>query len=168
MKHIKLSEAVGNIKKEVPPTVEIYVDAMIDNMLAMNLSQHTIRTYASSFLLFLRENEYKNPDEMEQKDIVKHLGGIMLRGLSASSGHSLVNALLFYYRNVLHKEEFELKIPRPKKEKKLPVVLTMPECLSLFRALDNPKHKLLLLIAYGTGLRLSELVELKWEDILLA
>jgi site-specific recombinase XerD len=105
---------------------------------------------------------------MEERTIVRYLSGMMQRGLSANSGHSMVNALLFYYQQVLGKKKFEILLPRPKLEKKLPAVLTMEECLQIFRAVDNPKHKLLLLIGYGAGLRVSEIVGLKWEDILFA
>jgi site-specific recombinase XerD len=67
---------------------------------------------------------------------------------------------------VLGEAGFELTLPRPKKEKKLPSVLTMEECLLIFRTVDNPKHKLLLLMGYGAGLRVSEIVSLQWRDIL--
>lgn len=90
----------------------------------------------------------------------------MERGLSAAAGHSMVNAVQFYYRQVLGEAGFELTLPRPKKEKKLPSVLTMEECLLIFRTVDNPKHKLLLLMGYGAGLRVSEIVSLQWRDIL--
>jgi site-specific recombinase XerD len=93
---------------------------------------------------------------------------MMQNGLSASSGHTVINALLFYYRNVLKREPFELVLPRPKKEKKLPAVLTMAECFSIFGVIQNPKHKLMLLLGYGAGLRLSEIIGLKWADVLIA
>ena len=44
----------------------------------------------------------------------------------------------------------------------------MEECLRIFQVVDNPKHKLLLLIGYGAGLRVSEIVQLKWSDILFS
>jgi hypothetical protein len=53
---------------------------------------------------------------------------MMERGLSASSGHSMVNA---YYQQIEQQKGFELKLP--KKRKKLPAVLTMEECLQIFR-----------------------------------
>jgi site-specific recombinase XerD len=96
------------------------------------------------------------------------LASLMLRGLSASAGHTMVNSVQFYYHNVLKMNTYSFKLPRPKKEKKLPTVLTMEECLLLFQVVDNPKHKLLLLIGYGAGLRVSEIVSLKWSDILFA
>ena len=78
----------------------------------------------------------------------------------------LINALLYYFRTVLKRDSFEIKLPRPRKEHHLPTVLTMEECMRIFSYLDNPKHKLLLLMGYGAGLRRSEIVTLKWEDIL--
>ena len=78
----------------------------------------------------------------------------------------LVNALQYYFRTVLKRDSFEIKLPRPRKEHHLPTVLTMEECFRIFSFVDNPKHKLLLLIGYGAGLRRSEIVTLKWQDIL--
>jgi len=142
-----------------------YVLDMIDRLLALNYSSSTMRGYTQSFIQFLRYFEYRNPEEIMPKEIIKFLGSLMERGLSASSGHSMVNGLHFYYQQVLGRNDYEFKLPRPKKEKKLPVVLTMAECLQIFRVVDNPKHKLLLLIGYGAGLRVSEIVNLQWKDI---
>jgi hypothetical protein len=62
----------------------------------------------------------------------------------------MVNALLFYHQQIEHQKVLNLKLPRPKFEKKLRSVDygRMPHD---FRAVDNPKHKLLLLIGYGAG-----------------
>jgi len=98
--------------------------------------------------------------------IVKHLAGMTEKGLSPSSLNMLVNALLYYFRTVLKRDAFEIKLPRPRKEHHLPTVLTMEECFSIFSFVENTKHKLLLLIGYGAGLRRSEIVTLKWADIL--
>jgi site-specific recombinase XerD len=119
-----------------------------------------------SFNLFLRINYYQNPDTLTEMQIVKHLAGMTEKGLSPSSLNMLVNALLYYFRTVLKRDAFEIKLPRPRKEHHLPTVLTMEECFSIFSFVENTKHKLLLLIGYGAGLRRSEIVTLKWADIL--
>jgi site-specific recombinase XerD len=139
---------------------------MLDYLMAQNYSANTIRNYVKSFNLFLRINEYQNPDTLTEMQIVKHLAGMTEKGLSASSLSMLVNALLYYFRTVLKRDSFEIKLPRPRKEHHLPAVLTMEECFRIFSYVDNPKHKLLLLIGYGAGLRRSEIVTLKWADIL--
>ena len=166
-KKVKLTAMVNQLEKQIPLQVKTYANAMMDYLMAKNYSDNTLRVYTEAFLLFLRQHEYKNPDELTERDIVRSLSLMMQNGLSASTGHSLINALLFYYRNVLKRETFALVLPRPKKEKKLPAVLTMAECYSIFSVISNPKHKLLLLLGYGAGLRLGEIINLKWADILL-
>ena len=167
IKKLRLDAVVANLHKQIPAAVQTYVHAMMDYLMAMNYSDATLRNYTQSFLQFLRLQEFKNPDDLTERDIAKHLGQMMQQGLSASTGHTLVNALLFYYRIVLKRTYYEIVIPRPKKEKKLPAVLTMAECYSIFNSIENPKHKLLLLLGYGAGLRLSEIATLQWSDILI-
>ncbi len=164
-KQLDLVKAKQLLLNQVSASGREYVMDMMDTLLALNYSSSTMRGYTQSFIQFLRHFGYRNPEEIMPKEIIKFLGSLMERGLSASSGHSMVNGLHFYYQQVLGKNEYEFKLPRPKKEKKLPVVLTMEECLRIFRVVDNPKHKLLLLIGYGAGLRLSEIVNLQWSDI---
>lgn len=119
-----------------------------------------------SFNLFLRVNYYQNPDTLTEMQIVRHLAGMTEKGLSSSSLNMLVNSLKYYYRTVLKRDTFEIRVPRPRNEHHLPTVLTMEECFRIFSFVENPKHKLLLLIGYGAGLRRSEIVTLKWQDIL--
>ena len=165
-KQLDLSKSKDSILTTVPEKGRGYMLAMIDVLLALNYSSSTLRTYASSFHQFLKAFDYQNPETIERLAIVKFLGSLMSRGLSAATGHGMVNGIQFYYQQVLNNKQFELKLPRPKKEKKLPSVLTMEECLRIFKVVENPKHKLLLLIGYGAGLRVSEIVQLKWADIL--
>ncbi|MBC5838767.1 tyrosine-type recombinase/integrase [Flavobacterium muglaense] len=167
-KQLDLRKTKEQLFNQVPAAAHEYITMMVDTILALNYSSSTMRTYTSSFLQFLRDHQYRDPHTVTQKEITKYLASLMERGLSASSGHSMVNALLFYYQQIEHQKGFELKLPRPKTEKKLPAVLTMEECLEIFRAVDNPKHKLLLLIGYGAGLRVSEIVTLEWRDILFS
>ena len=55
----------------------------------------------------------------------------------------LVNALIYYFRAVLNRDSFEIKLPRPRGEHHLPTVLIMEECFRIFSFVDNPKHKVL-------------------------
>jgi len=158
-----LRESLG---QQVPASAQTYTLAMIDYLMAQNYSSNTIKNYTNSFSLFLRINGYQNPDVLTETQIVKHLAWMSEQGLSASSLAMLVNALLYYYRTVLKRDAFEIRIPRPRKEHHLPAVLTKEECFRIFKYVDNPKHKLLLLIGYGAGLRRSEIVSLKWADVL--
>ena len=165
-KKLDLSKTKKSLMDQVPDMAQPYLISMVDTLLALNYSSSTLRTYCGSFVQFLRYFEFRDPETINKTEIIKFLGSLMERGLSATSGHSMVNGVQFYYQQVLGKQDYSVVLPRPKKEKKLPSVLTMEECLQIFKVIDNPKHKLLLLIGYGAGLRVSEIVNLKWYDIL--
>jgi site-specific recombinase XerD len=87
-------------------------------------------------------------------------------GLKENTLHSRINAMKFYYEQVLGREKFFWEIPRPKKPFQLPNVLGEKEITRLFNALSNPKHKAILFTAYSGGLRVSEVVALKMENII--
>ena len=165
-KQLDLSKTKKSLLDLVPEQGHSYLIGMIDTLFALNYSSSTLRTYCGAFIQFLRYFEFRNPENINRAEIIRFLGSLMERGLSATSGHSMVNGVQFYYQQVLGKHDYSFVLPRPKKEKKLPVVLTMEECLQVFKVVDNPKHKLLLLIGYGAGLRVSEIVSLRWSDIL--
>ena len=165
-KQLDLERTRASIFAQVPDHAREFVSKMVDTILALNYSDSTLKNYSNAFIQFLKHFEYQDPAVISNAQIITFLGSLMLRGLSSSSGHTMVNSVQFYYHNVLGMNSYTFKLPRPKKEKKLPSVLTMDECLKLFQVVDNPKHKLLLLIGYGAGLRVSEIVSLQWSDIL--
>lgn len=167
-KQVKLERMLAHIQKQTPPQVRTYMNAFVDYLLAMNYSDHTLRNYSKALLTFLLHHQYCNPADLGEREIVQYLGRMIRRGLSSQSVNMAINAIKFYYIHVLKRDYKELKVPRPRKESRLPVVLTQAECVAVFAQMHNPKHKLLLLLGYGAGLRLSELIHLRWEDILLA
>lgn len=165
-KALKFKNIREQLLQQVPVSAQTYTLAMMDYLLAMNYSANTIRNYVSSFNTFLRVFRYQNPDILAEKQIIRYLAWMTESGLSAASLDMQINSLQFYYRTVLKKETYNFKIPRPRKEHRLPAVLTMDECMRIFSSVDNPKHKLLLLLGYGAGLRRSEIIQLQWKHIL--
>ncbi|MGO1729818.1 MAG: tyrosine-type recombinase/integrase [Flavobacteriaceae bacterium] len=163
----KISRIQNSILDTAPAYIKPHVEDMVDMLMAMNYSSSTLKSYSNSFINFLKYYNYKDPDEITKKDVVKYLAYYTKKGFSSSSGHMLVNALKFYYKNVKEWDEdlSFMKLPRPKKEKRLPTVLTENECQRIFEAVNQPKHKLLLLMSYGAGLRVSEVCELQWSHI---
>ncbi len=165
-RQLDIRNAKERIYEQLPEQARGYLTKMMDTILALNYSHNTLKSYSSALIQFLRHFNYQDPQTLSQDAIITYLASLMERGLSATTGHTMVNSLQFYYHNVLDQKQYTFKLPRPKKEKKLPTVLTMDECLRIFQVVDNPKHKLLLLIGYGAGLRVSEIVNLTWSDIL--
>lgn len=166
IRKVELARAMDSVRNLTPPGARVIVDAFTDQLLATNRSASTIRTYSQAMISFLRFTGYRDPATIERGEIVRYLGKMILQGLSPSSANNCVNALNIYYSEVLCIPHFELELPRPKKEFRLPVVITQDECIAIFNQIINPKHKMVIMLAYGTGLRRGELVSLKWEDVL--
>jgi site-specific recombinase XerD len=101
--------------------------------------------------------------ETEVRQFMLHLA--QDRQVSAFVQSMHVNALKFLYRITLRCPQVVEHLPYPKRPKTLPQVLTMQEVLALFTAIKSAKYKAILAIAYGAGLRVSEVCALKPTDI---
>ena len=77
----------------------------------------------------------------------------------------MVSAIKFLYENVLNIPRRIGNLPRPKKEKRLPIVLSIEEVRRIFDSVNNIKHKVILMLVYSAGLRVSEVVKLRVADI---
>jgi len=129
-------------------------------------SQSTLRTYENEFRQFLQTIKDKPASDFNVsrlKDYFQYCYATL--HLSENTMHSKINALKFYYEQVLGREKFFWEIPRPKKPLLLPKLLNEDELRKLFNALSNKKHKAMLFTAYSAGLRVSEVVNLKIADI---
>jgi len=126
-------------------------------------SRKTIKSYLyyiTEILKFAR----KNPKEINQNDVKNYLEHLCNQNLSSSTLNTAYSALKFYFEKVLRRNFF-IHIPRAKKEKKLPIVLSREEVLNIINAAENIKHKLMIQILYSSGLRVSELINLKIDEI---
>ena len=129
-------------------------------------SASTIRTYRNEFMGFLEVLNLRPASSISAEELRRymHYCTVVLQ-LSENTLHSRLNALKFYFEQVLRKEKFFFDIPRPKKPYILPKVLGEYELGKLFQALENKKHKAILFTAYSAGLRVSEVVALTLTDI---
>ncbi len=85
--------------------------------------------------------------------------------LTENSLHSRMNAMKYYYEQVLGKEKFFWEIPRPKKQLQLPHFFNQDEITAILNSVDNVKHKTMLMLAYSSGLRVSEVVSIRTKNI---
>lgn len=162
-----LTKRKSHLLDQVPDHARPWVEAFLNLLIAKNYSPATVRNYGGAFVRFCRDHGYANPSQMGEKEVISYLASLVEKGLGSANGHTLVNALKFYYQQVQKQYGWQLQLPRPKKEVKLPAVLTVEECLRIFKTVTNNKHKLILLLTYGAGLRVSEVVNLKWGDLLM-
>ncbi len=125
-------------------------------------SNYTIRNYlrANKELLDFCK---KNPEQMT-KDDVKFYMSEKLTEQSSSSIIVFLSALKFAYSNILEKD-ITLGIKRPRREKRIPAVLTKEELKKLIKAIPTKKSKLIVSLIYACGFRVSELINLKTKDL---
>jgi site-specific recombinase XerD len=90
---------------------------------------------------------------------------VQRRGISRSYHNQVVSAIRFLCESVLGQPKIALRIPRPRKEQRLPAVLSQEEVARMLRKARNLKHRALLMLLYSAGLRVGEVVRLMVEDL---
>lgn len=129
-------------------------------------SSNTIDTYVDALKTFLRFYAAKPISEINNNDVIFFNNDYILKNkLSVSFQNQVVNAIKLFFRTVENKTIETEKIHRPKNEKLLPNVLSKEEVKAILSALGNIKHKTMLSLIYSCGLRRSELLNLKLNDI---
>lgn len=128
-----------------------------------NYSPKTIEAYSAvikDLYLF-----YKKPiKELSNNEIKRYLIEKQKKGLSSQTISLSANAINYVFKEIYKKNDFE-KIKHPKRSQKLPVVLTRNEIKKIIATINNSKHRLIISLAYSSGLRVSEVIKLKVSDI---
>lgn len=125
----------------------------------------TARTYCSLFAAFAFHFKDRSLNDIDEQDIVRYIHSIVKSGKSVSYQNQAINAIKFYYEQVLDMPSRFYEIDRPSQERKLPLVLSEQEVTRILEAVSNIKHKAILVTLYSCGLRISELLGLKITDI---
>ena len=134
---------------------------MISEMQIRNYSPRTIATYVS-LLAGLARYYNGQPDRLSTQQFKDYLAfRVQTQKVSVSTVNQLIGAWKLLQTDVLNREWESFIVKRPRKEKKLPVILSRAEALKLINSLPNLKHKTLLTLAYATGMRGSELLNLE-------
>ncbi len=127
-------------------------------------SNKTIKAYSGHMRRFMKYNpEYSAYNE---KIIKSYVLSLKEKGNCSHSYISqLIGSLKFWYVKVMKIPEFEFCIPHPRKAKKLPNILSKKEIQNIISAIQNLKHKTIIMLIYSAGLRVSEAAQLKVSDI---
>ena len=137
---------------------------MIDDLRIRNRSPRTIETYVHHVARFARHFG-RSPELLGAEEIRTYQLHLIEQDTSWSLFNQCVSALKFLYRYTLKVGWRVEQVPFAKKPKKLPVVLSTGEVLRFLDAIVVPVHRLVLTTAYASGLRLSEVIALRAEDI---
>ncbi len=108
----------------------------------------------------------ENLDSLDEENVKSFLDKLERNGRSGQTLNVYINAIKFFYGQVCGKY-WKSGIKFSKKPKRLPTVLTKKEIMLIIKNTTNLKHKLMLALAYGGGLRLSEVINLKVADVLI-
>ena len=130
-------------------------------------SPRTIDAYLNATKHFFLYFPAKHPGDIRTEDIEAYQHYMATeRKVSNSHLNQVVNAVRYYYMNVVGDAKRVTFIERPRKETKLPLVLSKSEVAAVLNAPDNLKHRTMLALAYSAGLRVSEVIALRPEDLL--
>ena len=157
-KHNKLALLSDNNQKAY--------DNMQQQLILKGYSANTQTTYLMEFmqlLLLLKQHDVQTLSPSRIKAYILYCHKKLK--LSDTSIHSRMNAIKFYFEQVLHQDKLFFDIPRPKKASTLPKVISQRDIKRLFEVIQNPKHKIALQLVYGMGLRVSEIVGIQISDI---
>lgn len=128
-----------------------------------NYSRKTIDAYLHC-LKHLILYYHKPPKKINANEIKEFIRHKIDKGISSSTASVYINAFNFLYQKIYH-QPLKLKIELPKRAKKLPIVLSKIEIQKIIQSVNNSKHKLIISMAYASGLRVGEIQNLKISDL---
>lgn len=131
-------------------------------LIFLNYSDNTIKIYLYYINEFVKYLD-KQYIHLNAKDFSDYL--INYNFSSNSQKNQLISSLKFLYKKVLNKKYNKVPFVRPRKQRKLPRVVEKETLLNKINNISNLKHKAILSLLYGTGLRASEILNLKINDI---
>ncbi len=150
---------------KLPLDLQPIFAAYIDTLMLRNYSVSTIKNYRLLLWDYCQAHAPLSPDNISSTAAQAWLTEKVRTGWGASSLVSAVSALRFYYIQMLRRNDWEFFLPFPRREEKLPNILGQREVRALFDAVNNLKHRTMLLMGYAAGLRVSEVVGLRLADI---
>lgn len=139
--------------------------AMIQTMRQHGFSPQTQKSYLY-VVADLARYYRRSPDQLEVGDLQTYFNYLVQeRSLAPASCRLYLHGIRFLYLQVLHWADFDVNLVLPKRPQRIPELLTRQDVARIVGATKNPKHRALLLITYGCGLRVSEAVSLQVKNI---
>jgi integrase/recombinase XerD len=137
---------------------------LLEELKLRGYSPRTVKSYTSIIVKFLQRTN-KPVDNLCEEDVRKYLLILIDKKYARETIRLTRAAIKFFFVTILDKQISTSIVPLPKRAKKLPKVLELDEIKLLIDVTSNIKHKILIMIAFSSGVRVSELVALKVDDI---
>ena len=147
-------------------TLDKQIESYHSYMKLKNYSNQTIASYLRTVRMFY---DFRGDRKMRGRINEEHAKQYLLMRIESGCSWSTINcdysALRKYFQNIINARWSIKKIPRPQKERTLPEILSQEEVVKLIEHAPTYKHQVFLTFIYGTGLRLSEALNITFEDI---
>ena len=131
-----------------------------------NYNEATIKTYQHYFQQFVKFFENSNPEEIPLYEIRQYILYLVEeKKYSTTAQNNAINAIKFYYNNVINKPIDDFYLPRPRRAKTIPKILNEQEVSKILKNIDNLRDKCMIFLIYSAGLSPSEITYLKTTDI---
>jgi site-specific recombinase XerD len=154
-----------HLLKDADQDLKTLLHAYTDALIGMRYSWATVKNYTQSFRLFALHSGVQAVATQTANDIRNYCNTLAKRDIALSTLNQHINAIKFYYEKVLNQPRKVYDLNRPRKESKLPSVLSVGELRRLFAHITNLKHQCMVYMAYSAGLRVSEVCHLRISDI---
>lgn len=151
---------------EVSEKMQEELDRNHQKMILKGFSTATIRNYQSNLTQFFKYFEGAEYRQVTKEQIEGYIFYLINKyNISSQKQNQLINAIKCYYEHTLEMPREYYNITRPKRSKDLPDVLSEDEVRAIINFPTNIKHKAILHIIYGAGLRVGEVIRLRIADI---
>jgi len=140
-----------------------YLEKTEQELRLRNYSFKTIKTYLGCLREYFDFKKF-NLEKIDEEKIKQFLLNKQDKNHSSQTVNLYLNAIKFFYREVLRIPQ-KINLKFAKRSKKLPIVLSREEIKNIIESIRNPKHKLIISLTYGAGLRISEVISLKVKDV---
>lgn len=148
------------------PQYKTEITKLEEKMTLKRMAHETIKLYKNCFGQFIKHYDSIHPENITKDQIIKYMVGRIQSGsFSETQQNSFISAIKCYYELVLGRERTYYDLQRPKMPFHLPNILSEAETIKLFKAVTNIKHRCILLAIYSSGIRLSELTNLRIQDL---
>ncbi|MEI8006874.1 MAG: tyrosine-type recombinase/integrase [Bacteroidota bacterium] len=136
------------------------------SLILKQYSPRTIETYTIMLRLFLKYYNDRDVNSLSDEEIREYLLYLLnKKKVSLSYQNQAINAIKYYYEQVLGRVTKTYYLARPKRSIRYPTVLSEEEVIQIIQQTDNLKHRMVISLIYSAGLRIGEAVNLKIEDI---
>lgn len=140
-------------------------ERLLEDLRLRGYSARTIDSYMRNVRGLAEFYPQRSPLKFDENDVRNYVLHLVQKGLAVSTQHQVIGAVRFFYRVTLNKPEVVERIPYPKIQLRIPIILTRIEVERLLGFIISIKYRAICTVIYDTGLRISEACALKASDI---